>query len=625
MSAGTFLTVSGMDGAGKSTLIRALRDSAADSARWPAVVVVAPLRGDPDLVRGVTRLAAPREAEWPERESWLAGYFSLRIAIEAERIAQARAAGALVVADRWWPDHVVNQSHFGTDLAEWRDLLDVLPVPDLSVWVDVPFDVARARVAARGGGGLGSREDFLRSAAAAFPRVMVTWPHHRVDGECPPAASAQEILGLLRPPARTAAVPAGSARADVVTLDGPSGVGKTAVARSLAGALGWRWVSAGLLYRALAAAGGEQDEVAVDFRTAADGIADPVVTVGRHCYAEPDLRRPDLGTRASRLAQDPAVRRAVADELRRLRGGGLVLEGRSMHHVAPDAALSVYLWADRAERAARAEAAGLVADESRDAADRSRGVEPLRLIAGMTAWNSTRYTLDQTVAGLVRRVRIGLGDPVRVAVLATGETPVRQLANGRFGRHTVEIIPPGHRIDDADIVLRLPPGGVATPDWLAAHLRALLAGNDVVTVGPPVGAPAAWAGVNRNLTGDAIRLGLAAGGNVGHTADIRTLGGPEPAGSAPPPQLPAGAAGARWVLVLAAIVPAAIVPAAVPADLAHVRTDADRDRLLDELQERDERADLVVIDHTGDPTLPLLVEAAAPRRGVRVLGPEGRE
>lgn len=663
MAAGTLLTVSGIDGAGKSTLVRSLREGAESASRWPSVVVVAPLRGDADLVRSLTALPSPGGGAWPERERWLAGYFSLQLARTAESIRLPLAAGALVIADRWWPDHVVNQSHFDVDLAEWRDLAAALPVPDLSVWVDVRYDVARERVAARPGGGLGSREDFLRSAAAAFPLVMSGWPHHRVDGERPVEDSTREIVDLLTSRTQTTGTaaeagpqagacsdsngtatragagigrsgrPSPSPVCDAVTLDGPSGVGKTAVARSLAGRLGWRWVSAGLLYRALAASAPDSGPARVGFVTAADGIVDPIVEVGRQRYSEHELQRPEWGAHASRLAQDPGVREQVSAELRRVLTGGLVLEGRSMHRVVPDAALSVYLWADRAERAARTVDAGLFLDDGREAADRGRSQEPLRLTAGMVAWDSTRYSLDQTVSGLVRRVRIALGGPARVAVLGLDGGGTVDLPALVADRSSIELVPTG----STDFVVRLPPSGTGTSDWLAAHLRVLLAGNDLVTVGPPVGAGRRWDGVNRNLTADQARLALAAGGNIGHTADL-AVATPVTSSSTAPPRsedapdagnaglpaaagLPASAAGARWVFVPEAVVPVASAGATA---VVHVRTGSDRDRLLDRLQRPGSptATNVLIVDHTRDAALPLLVEAAAPRRRIRIIGSE---
>ena len=66
----------------------------------------------------------------------------------------------------------------------------------------------------------------------------------------------------------------------VITLDGPNGVGKTAVARELARTLGWAWLSIGMVYRALAAARAEPaSPLELRWEKASDGGLDPLVEV----------------------------------------------------------------------------------------------------------------------------------------------------------------------------------------------------------------------------------------------------------------------------------------------------------------------------------------------------------
>ncbi|WP_422770549.1 hypothetical protein ACN28C_28205 [Plantactinospora sp. WMMC1484] len=196
MASGTFVTVSGVDGSGKSTLVAALAARARTLGRWTDVVTLRPLQGDPELVRRVRRLSTPDPA-WPVRERWLAGYFGVLLLDAAERLVlPAVRDGALVVTDRWVVDHLVNQSYFGVDLTEWVPVLERLPAPDLALWVDVPADVAGVRVSARTRPGVGAGEPFLRHAVARFAELAAP-THERVDGTAPPERTAEECLARM--------------------------------------------------------------------------------------------------------------------------------------------------------------------------------------------------------------------------------------------------------------------------------------------------------------------------------------------------------------------------------------------------------------------------------------------
>jgi len=196
VASGRFVTVSGVDGSGKSTLATHLASRARALGRWPQVMEIAPLKGDAELVRRITALPAPVD-RWEVRERWLAGYFGLMLAdAGTARIAPALRDGALVIADRWITDHVVNQEFFGVDLAEWQPLYDLLPKPYLAVWVDVPVGTALRRVATRARPGVGSGEEFLRFATARFADLAGP-THLRVDGTAPVDETATALLTRL--------------------------------------------------------------------------------------------------------------------------------------------------------------------------------------------------------------------------------------------------------------------------------------------------------------------------------------------------------------------------------------------------------------------------------------------
>jgi cytidylate kinase len=138
----------------------------------------------------------------------------------------------------------------------------------------------------------------------------------------------------------------------VVAIDGPSAVGKGAVAQRVADALGFHCLESGALYRLVALAGGEAPEktaagMPVEFRGGRIFLSGQDVTE--------DLRAEFVGARASEIAQRQSVRTALLTRQRAFRRPpGLVAEGRDMGSVVfPDATLKVFLTATPAVRAER--------------------------------------------------------------------------------------------------------------------------------------------------------------------------------------------------------------------------------------------------------------------------------
>ncbi|MDR7300296.1 (d)CMP kinase [Haloactinomyces albus] len=199
-----------------------------------------------------------------------------------------------------------------------------------------------------------------------------------------------------------------SALRGVVALDGPSGTGKSTVARRLASALGAAYLDTGAMYRAITlaalrvrAAVSDAEAVAHAARSAelvmgTDPVHPTVTLAGEG--VEHDIRGPAVTGSVSAVSAIPAVRELLVDEQRRLirqavkQSGGIVVEGRDIGTVvAPEAGLKVYLTASAHARAQRRTAQDAAAGRGtdlerthadvrrRDDLDSGRAVSPLRM------------------------------------------------------------------------------------------------------------------------------------------------------------------------------------------------------------------------------------------------------
>ena len=149
----------------------------------------------------------------------------------------------------------------------------------------------------------------------------------------------------------------------VIAIDGPSGVGKSTVARSLADKLGFRYINTGAMYRALALAA---DEAGVDVtdnesmkvfcasvRLGFDKAKNAIIINNRDFSAE--VKTQSAGSLASVSSANPSVRALLVSFQRSLgKDGGIVMEGRDIGTVVfPDAELKIFLDASHEVRAGR--------------------------------------------------------------------------------------------------------------------------------------------------------------------------------------------------------------------------------------------------------------------------------
>jgi cytidylate kinase len=208
--------------------------------------------------------------------------------------------------------------------------------------------------------------------------------------------------------------------AGVAALDGPSGTGKSTVARRLATRLGARYLDTGALYRAATVAvlrsGVDLDDPVGITRVVESAkiviSTDPEqasITLDGEPVDE-EIRSAATTAAVSAVSAVAAVRALLVDAQRELIGdGGIVVEGRDIGSVVwPTARPKVFLTASPEARAARrageldADVATVAADiRRRDDLDSSRAASPLVQAADAIELNTTELGIDDVVQQLV--------------------------------------------------------------------------------------------------------------------------------------------------------------------------------------------------------------------------------
>jgi cytidylate kinase len=218
-----------------------------------------------------------------------------------------------------------------------------------------------------------------------------------------------------------------------IALDGPSGTGKSSVARDVARTLGAAYLDTGAMYRAatvavLDAGVGLDDKVAV-----ARAVSGATIEVGTSAHREVvkvdgvDVRERIRGAEVTRAVSPvsavPAVRRLLVARQRELVSGAdaVVVEGRDIGTVVlPEATLKVYLTASAEVRAQRRagqlgvtapnKIAALAADmRRRDEHDSRRADSPLRPAHDAVIVDSTDLDRAAVVARIVELARSAVG------------------------------------------------------------------------------------------------------------------------------------------------------------------------------------------------------------------------
>jgi cytidylate kinase len=220
-----------------------------------------------------------------------------------------------------------------------------------------------------------------------------------------------------------------------VTLDGPSGTGKSSVARAVAARLDAAYLDTGAMYRAATVAVLDAGIDPADAASVARVVAAACIEVGTTAGEElvlvdgvdvaERIRGAEVTRAVSPVSAVPAVRRQLVEQQRALveAAAAVVVEGRDIGTVVlPDATLKVYLTAAPEVRAQRragqlgvtdpAEIDALAEDlRRRDEYDSSRADSPLRPAADAVIVDSTdldrEAVIDRVVQLAGKAVRAG--------------------------------------------------------------------------------------------------------------------------------------------------------------------------------------------------------------------------
>jgi CMP/dCMP kinase len=221
---------------------------------------------------------------------------------------------------------------------------------------------------------------------------------------------------------------------EIVTLDGPSGVGKSTISRRIAATLGYTYLDTGAMYRAVGLylrqmgvdigdyrkVAANLDTITIRLLPARDEFSDAGVILNGIDVSD-QIRTPEISMLASNVSAIPVVRENLTEMQRKIGSQGrLVAEGRDLGTVVfPDAAYKFFLDADIQERARRRvrqlRLQGSQADEEiilemiqqRDRDDSERIMAPLRKAEDALVVDTTGITIEEVCARILRCILSG--------------------------------------------------------------------------------------------------------------------------------------------------------------------------------------------------------------------------
>lgn len=218
----------------------------------------------------------------------------------------------------------------------------------------------------------------------------------------------------------------------VVTIDGPSGVGKGTIALLIAQKLGWHYLDSGVFYRVVAWKALQnhiQLEDHIQLKSLLQNLdieiqvkSQPHITVVVIFHGEEiteKIRMEECSRLASQLAAIPFVRAALLVRQQAMRRSpGLITDGRDMGTVVfPDANVKFFFTADHEERAKRRhnqlKEKGINVSlrniqeemQARDRRDLERNVSPAKPASDAIVIDTTNLSIDEVLERVLKEIR----------------------------------------------------------------------------------------------------------------------------------------------------------------------------------------------------------------------------
>lgn len=196
----------------------------------------------------------------------------------------------------------------------------------------------------------------------------------------------------------------------LVTIDGPSGVGKTTLGSLLAKELNSNFFSSGKVYRNIAKylnsnPSSDISDISLDINDELE------ITLNSISYQDIELYEKDVNLKSSEIAKLKEVRKLVSKSLQNLPkklSSGLIVEGRDMGSVVfPNADLKIYLDADidiRAQRRLKQSNDSETKEDllQRDENDINRLESPLMIPENALYIDNSNMKMDEVVKLVIR-------------------------------------------------------------------------------------------------------------------------------------------------------------------------------------------------------------------------------
>ena len=200
----------------------------------------------------------------------------------------------------------------------------------------------------------------------------------------------------------------------IITIDGPSGVGKTTIGQEIAAKLNYSFFSSGKLYRYVAKHLDNQKNTNYkDIEIKIDSSGNCLIN--KTTFNDNELYNKKINQYSSEIAKDPIVRNLIKITLLNYYEDidrGLVIEGRDMGSVVfPDADFKLYLDADEETRGVRRENQSGFQEtieeiKQRDHIDMHREASPLVVPENAIVIDNTNKSKEETVGEIIDKLKL---------------------------------------------------------------------------------------------------------------------------------------------------------------------------------------------------------------------------